>query len=81
MPKTLAALIITLDNLEAMLPMLLARYPDTFTQVLCAEADEIRKQTTRAEDLSYVNNRLEGIMLSSTGGVPGRDSCDPIQDR
>ena len=81
MPKTLAALITTLDNLEAMLPMLLTRYPDTFTQILCAEGDEIRKQTIRADDLPYVNNRLEGMMLSSTDELPGKDPCDSMQVR
>lgn len=72
MPKNLAALVITLDNLETMLPSLKVAYHSGFAEMFAEEAAELRQQSSSG-NLAYVNERLQ--RMASGNGIDAYDDA------
>lgn len=74
MPQNLTALVITLDNLEAMLPSLKVAYHSGFAEMFAEEAAELRQQSS-SRNLPYVNERLQ--RMASGNGIAADDGITP----
>lgn len=75
MPQNLAALVIALDNLQAMLPGLKVAYHSGFAEMFAEEAAELRQQSSSG-NLPYVNERLQR-MARGNGIAAGDDGITP----